>query len=82
MKLQFAGGNAEGEEPSQITVEAKLLYNTHPADFRALTQGAKTVPSYMGSKPEVYQGELGQVMAANTQKKKTSGPCGQGTKAF
>lgn len=28
------------------------------------------------------QGELSQVMAANTQEKKTSRFCGQGTKAF
>lgn len=39
MKLQLAGGNAEGRESSQIAAKAKLLYNPQPADFKAPNQG-------------------------------------------
>lgn len=35
MKQQFAGGDAEGGESSRIAAKAKLLRNTHPADFKA-----------------------------------------------
>lgn len=82
MKQQFAGGNAEGGEPSQVAVKAKLLHITHPADFKAPKLGAGIVPSCMGKKTEAQQGELGQVTAASIQEKKTSRLCGQGTKAF
>ena len=45
MKQQFAGGDAEGGESSRIAAKAKLLYKTHPADFKAPNQGPGLYPA-------------------------------------